>query len=158
MLCPVCVCLVALSFCSIQFSVAVLNLIHLNKINWIHQQQQHHHQKQKMASAIDTNSMTMTRYVIMEQRNVRDATGELTTLLNALQTGKRIFGMPKKKKLNRCSMEFIVVLDDALLVHYNFQWTVVQIAHESCVQHQHHHHHGQQFAYERMPTNLNFYS
>lgn len=62
-----------------------------------------------MAGAIDTNSMTMTRYVIMEQRNVRDATGELTTLLNALQTGKRIFGMSKKK--NRCSMEFVVVDD-----------------------------------------------
>lgn len=110
MLCPVCVCLVALSFCSIQFSVAVLNLIHLNKINWIHQQQQHHHQKQKMASAIDTNSMTMTRYVIMEQRNVRDATGELTTLLNALQTGKRIFGMPKKKNWTGVQWNLLLLL------------------------------------------------
>ena len=40
----------------------------------------------KMASQIDTNSMTMTRYVIMQQRISKEATGELTTLLNALLT------------------------------------------------------------------------
>ncbi|KAH9413716.1 Fructose-1,6-bisphosphatase, partial [Dermatophagoides pteronyssinus] len=39
-----------------------------------------------MAQAIDTNCMTLTRYVITEQRSRKDATGELTTLLNALQT------------------------------------------------------------------------
>lgn len=37
-------------------------------------------------SQIDTNAMTLTRYVIMEQRNRKEATGELTTLLNALLT------------------------------------------------------------------------
>ena len=40
----------------------------------------------RMAQAIDTNCMTLTRYVITEQRSRKDATGELTTLLNALQT------------------------------------------------------------------------
>ena len=39
-----------------------------------------------MAQSIDTNCMTLTRYVITEQRSRKDATGELTTLLNALQT------------------------------------------------------------------------
>lgn len=39
-----------------------------------------------MAQPIDTNCMTLTRYVITEQRSRKDATGELTTLLNALQT------------------------------------------------------------------------
>ncbi|KAJ6221194.1 hypothetical protein RDWZM_007006 [Blomia tropicalis] len=37
-------------------------------------------------SAIDTNTMTMTRFVIMQQRQQPEATGELTTLLNALLT------------------------------------------------------------------------
>src|SRR6218665_2284451 len=39
-----------------------------------------------MSQAIDTNSMTLTRYVINQQRSCPEATGELTTLLNALQT------------------------------------------------------------------------
>lgn len=40
-----------------------------------------------MAQAIDTNSMTMTRFVIMQQqKHSNEATGELTTLLNALMT------------------------------------------------------------------------
>ena len=39
-----------------------------------------------MASQIDTNSMTLTRYVIMQQRSSKEATGELTTLLKALLT------------------------------------------------------------------------
>lgn len=34
----------------------------------------------------DTNAMTLTRFVIQEQRKVPGATGELTTLLNAVQT------------------------------------------------------------------------
>lgn len=39
-----------------------------------------------MAQAIDTNCMTLTRFLLAEQRSVTEATGELTTLLNALQT------------------------------------------------------------------------
>lgn len=36
--------------------------------------------------AIDTDCMTLTRFVLNEQRTVKEATGELTTLLNALIT------------------------------------------------------------------------
>lgn len=36
--------------------------------------------------AIDTNCMTLTRFLIGEQRKYPSATGELTTILNALQT------------------------------------------------------------------------
>jgi fructose-1,6-bisphosphatase I len=35
---------------------------------------------------IDTNCMTVTRFLLAQQRQVPEATGELTTLLNALQT------------------------------------------------------------------------
>ncbi|XP_049517925.1 fructose-1,6-bisphosphatase 1 [Dermacentor silvarum] len=36
--------------------------------------------------AIDTNTMTLTRFVLAEQRKVPGATGDLTQLLNAIQT------------------------------------------------------------------------
>ncbi len=39
-----------------------------------------------MSTQIDTNCMTLTRFVLAEQRRAKDATGELTTLLNALLT------------------------------------------------------------------------
>jgi fructose-1,6-bisphosphatase I len=39
-----------------------------------------------MSTQIDTNCMTLTRFVLGEQRKAKDATGELTTLLNALLT------------------------------------------------------------------------
>lgn len=39
-----------------------------------------------MAAQIDTNCMTLTRYVLNQQRKQTEATGELTTLLNALLT------------------------------------------------------------------------
>ncbi|RWS08945.1 fructose-1:6-bisphosphatase 1-like protein, partial [Dinothrombium tinctorium] len=42
--------------------------------------------KTEMSGAIDTNCMTLTRFVISKQREVPEATGELTTLLNALLT------------------------------------------------------------------------
>lgn len=35
---------------------------------------------------IDTNSMTLTRYVLAEQKKVPSATGDLTQLLNSLLT------------------------------------------------------------------------
>ncbi|CAH3042307.1 unnamed protein product [Porites lobata] len=37
-----------------------------------------------MASSIDTNCMTLTRFVLSEQRKVPEATGDLTQLLNAI--------------------------------------------------------------------------
>ena len=40
-----------------------------------------------MASGdIDTNSMTLTRYVLKEQHKIPGATGDLTLLLNSLLT------------------------------------------------------------------------
>lgn len=39
-----------------------------------------------IGSGIDTNCMTLTRFVLEAQRKSPGATGELTTLLNALLT------------------------------------------------------------------------
>ena len=36
--------------------------------------------------AIDTNCMTLTRFVLAEQRRIPGATGDLTQLLNSLQS------------------------------------------------------------------------
>lgn len=42
------------------------------------------HHRLIMASSIDTNCMTLTRFVLSEQRKVPEATGDLTQLLNAI--------------------------------------------------------------------------
>lgn len=36
--------------------------------------------------AFDTNSMTLTRWLLAQQRKVPQATGDLTQLLNSIQT------------------------------------------------------------------------
>lgn len=36
--------------------------------------------------AFDSNAMTLTRFVLQEQRKFRDATGDLSQLLNCIQT------------------------------------------------------------------------
>ena len=48
-------------------------------------------------ASIDTNCMTLTRFVIQEQRKVPDATGELTTLLNALLTAIKAMSSAVRK-------------------------------------------------------------
>jgi len=51
-----------------------------------------------MSAAIDTNSMTMTRFVIMrQQEHSNEATGELTTLLNALMTAVKAVSSAVRK-------------------------------------------------------------
>lgn len=50
------------------------------------QKKQTHSAKMTTPVAFDTNCMTLTRFLIEEQRKYPTATGELTTLLNALQT------------------------------------------------------------------------
>lgn len=50
-----------------------------------------------MASQIDTNAMTLTRYVIQQQRECKEATGELTTLLNALLTAVKAVSSAVRK-------------------------------------------------------------
>lgn len=40
----------------------------------------------KMAHAFDTNCMTLTRFVLQEQKKYKDATGDLSQLLNCIQT------------------------------------------------------------------------
>lgn len=47
--------------------------------------------------AIDTNAMTLTRYVLAEQRKLPDATGELTQLLNAIQTSVKAVSSAVRK-------------------------------------------------------------
>lgn len=39
-----------------------------------------------MSQQIDVNAMTLTRFLLSQQQKAPEATGELTTLLNALQT------------------------------------------------------------------------
>lgn len=50
-----------------------------------------------MNSGIDTNCMTLTRFVIEEQRKVANATGEMTTLLNALATAIKAMSSAVRK-------------------------------------------------------------
>ena len=38
------------------------------------------------SQVIDTNCMTLTRHVLAEQRKIPGATGDLTQLLNSIQT------------------------------------------------------------------------
>ncbi|XP_054160644.1 fructose-1,6-bisphosphatase 1-like [Oppia nitens] len=45
-----------------------------------------------VGDAIDTNCMTLTRFMLTEQRKRDDATGELTTLLNAICTSVKAVG------------------------------------------------------------------
>lgn len=42
------------------------------------------------ASSVDSNCMTLTRFVLDEQKKVPFATGELTQLLNAIQTVTKV--------------------------------------------------------------------
>ena len=46
---------------------------------------------------IDTNCMTLTRFVLAEQRKVKTATGELTTLLNAVCTAVKAVSSAVRK-------------------------------------------------------------
>ena len=39
-----------------------------------------------MSNTIDTNCITLTRYVLAEQRRVPEATGDLSQLLNSIQS------------------------------------------------------------------------
>jgi fructose-1,6-bisphosphatase I len=40
--------------------------------------------------ALDSNSITLTRFVLAEQKKVPHATGELTQLLNSIQTAVKV--------------------------------------------------------------------
>ena len=50
-----------------------------------------------MADAIDTNCMTLTRFVLAEQRKYPDAAGELTQLLTAIQTSVKAVSSAVRK-------------------------------------------------------------
>ena len=47
--------------------------------------------------AIDTNAMTLTRFVLAEQRKIPGATGELTQLLTAIQTSVKAVSSAVRK-------------------------------------------------------------
>ena len=49
------------------------------------------------SDAIDTNCMTLTRFVLAEQRKWKSATGELTTLLNAVCTAVKAVSSAVRK-------------------------------------------------------------
>jgi len=46
---------------------------------------------------LDTNCMTLTRYVLAEQRKVPGATGDLTQLLNSLQSAVKAVSSAVRK-------------------------------------------------------------
>lgn len=46
---------------------------------------------------IDTNSMTLTRFVLQEQRKITGATGTLTLLLNSLLTAIKVISTAVRK-------------------------------------------------------------
>lgn len=48
-------------------------------------------------NAFDSNCMTLTRFVLAEQRKVPTATGELTQLLNSLQTAVKSISTAVRK-------------------------------------------------------------
>ena len=50
-----------------------------------------------MAEAIDTNCMTLTRFVLAEQRRYPQAKGELTQLLTAIQTSVKAVSSAVRK-------------------------------------------------------------
>lgn len=49
------------------------------------------------AHALDSNCMTLTRFVLGEQKKVPTATGELTQLLNSLQTALKSISTAVRK-------------------------------------------------------------
>ena len=55
------------------------------------------HSLGNMAESIDTNCMTLTRFVLAEQKRYPDATGELTQLLNAIQTSVKAVSSAVRK-------------------------------------------------------------
>lgn len=56
-----------------------------------------HLKKREMAQAIDTNCITLTRFFLAEQRRFPEATGELTQLLNAIQTSVKAVSSAVRK-------------------------------------------------------------
>jgi len=51
----------------------------------------------KMSQAIDTDCMTLTRFVLSEQRKVPGATGDLTTLLTSIQSAVKAISSAVRK-------------------------------------------------------------
>lgn len=45
----------------------------------------------------DSNCMTLTRYVLQEQRKFQNATGDLTQLLNSIQTAVKAISSAVRK-------------------------------------------------------------
>lgn len=50
-----------------------------------------------MAHAFDTNCMTLTRFVLQEQKKYKDATGDLSQLLNCIQTAVKAVSSAVRK-------------------------------------------------------------
>lgn len=83
-----------------------------------------------MAQPIDPNCMTLTRFLIAEQRKIPTATGELTTLLNALQTAIKsvssavrkagmtnLFGLAKTTNATGDEVKRLDVLSNELFIN-----------------------------------------
>ena len=83
-----------------------------------------------MAHPIDTNCMTLSRFLIAEQRRYPTATGELTTLLNALQTAIKsvssavrkagmtnLFGLAKTTNATGDEVKRLDVLSNELFIN-----------------------------------------
>lgn len=83
-----------------------------------------------MAQPIDPDCMTLTRFLIGEQRKIPSATGELTTLLNALQTAIKsvssavrkagmtnLFGLAKTQNATGDEVKRLDVLSNELFIN-----------------------------------------
>ena len=73
----------------------------------------------KMSAPIDTNCMTLTRFVLAEQRRRPEATGELTTLLNAVCTAvKAVSSAVRKAGIAKLFVPFLHLFSPNLKINF----------------------------------------
>lgn len=51
----------------------------------------------QQGTTFDTNCMTLTRYVLQEQKKYKEATGDLSQLLNSIQTAVKAVSSAVRK-------------------------------------------------------------
>ena len=67
--------------------------------------------------AIDTNCMTLTRFVLQEQRKFKHATGELSQLMNCIQTAvKAVSSAVRKAGIAKLYVDHITRIIFILLI------------------------------------------
>jgi hypothetical protein len=78
--------------------------IRISEVEWICQRGINNIKRQKMnynmiikEHTFDSNCITLTRFVLSEQRKVPNATGDLTQLLNSIQTAVKAVSSAVRK-------------------------------------------------------------